>query len=79
MSLQRHTTSHGTSLWRRYMVAMEISVDVTKTTSLQRFIMTSLYETLQRRHLRNVVGRFHHLQPYGNVRATSVRDATTTL
>ena len=29
---------------------MEISNNVTKTTSLQRLIMTSLYEMLQRRH-----------------------------
>ena len=47
---------------------METSDDVVKTTSLQRLIMTSLNETLQRRHFCNVIRRFHR-----NYMATSER------
>ena len=49
---------YRTSLWCRYIVAMETSDDVAKTASLQRLLMTSLYETLKRRRSFNVVGRF---------------------
>ena len=50
---------YPTSLWRRHIVAMETSDDVAKTTSLQRLIITSLHETLQRRRFCNVIRRFH--------------------
>ena len=79
MLLKCHAKSRGTLLWRRYLVVMETSSDVTKTTSLQRLIMTSLYEMLKRRHFCNDVECFHRLQPYRNVRAASVSNVATTL
>ena len=45
---------YPTSLWSFYIVAMETSDGVGKTTSLQRLNMTSLNETLQ-----NVLRHFH--------------------
>ena len=50
---------YPTSLWSCHIVAIETSDDVTKTTSLQRLIMTSLNVTLQRRRFCNVVWHFH--------------------
>lgn len=50
---------YRTSLWCRYIVAMETSDYVAKTASLQRLLVTSLYERLQRRRSFNVVRRSH--------------------
>ena len=50
---------YPTSLWRRHIVAMETSDDVTKTTSFQRPIKRRHNETLQRRRFCNVIWRFH--------------------
>ena len=53
---------------RRYVVAIETSDDVTKTTLLQRLIKRPHNETLQRRRFCNVVWCFH-----GNYMETSER------
>ena len=69
---QNVTTSlrrrYPTSLWSCHIVAKETSADAAKTTSLQRLIMTSLYEMLKRWRFCNVTRRFHH-----NYMATSER------
>ena len=49
-----------TWLWRWHIVAMKTSDAVARTTSLQRLILTSLTDTLQRCRFCNVVRRFHH-------------------
>ena len=48
-----------TSFWSCHIVAVKSSDEVAKTMSLQRLIMTSLHEMLQRRRFCNVVQRFH--------------------
>ena len=48
-----------TLLWSCHIVAVETLDDIAKKTSLQRLIMTSLYERLQRRRFFNIVRRFH--------------------
>ena len=50
---------YPTSPWSCHIVAMEMSDDIAKTTSLQHLIMTSQNETLQRCRFGNVVWRFH--------------------
>ena len=59
---------YPTLLWSCHIVGVETSDDIANTTSLQRLIMTSLYETLKRRRFCNVGPLFHH-----NYMATSER------
>ena len=63
--LRRH---YPLLLWRRHIVAMEMSDDVAKTKSLKRLIKRRHNETLQWRRFCNVFWRFHR-----NYMATSAR------